>query len=140
VPGTPWTVQEIADAAGVTHDAFRKWLSGARLPRHTIRIEAALFGDSKVYDRERLELREALEAAHRSSSRRATRTGFSSRLDLKEVLADVLVPAQSSEAGFAKRLLFLGYFRSLYDAWNRKPFQIVYIDGFARPPQDYLGG
>lgn len=66
-PGRPWTIEDFAAKVGRPLATVRTWLSGARRPKYTGWIEDALFGSSDAYDSERIELRQAHEAAQRRS-------------------------------------------------------------------------
>jgi hypothetical protein len=64
--GASWVIEEFADKVGATQDTLRRWLSGARRPKYTVRIEETLFGDNSKYESYRRELRAAHEARRNS--------------------------------------------------------------------------
>jgi hypothetical protein len=65
-PGVPWVIEDFADQVGQSVATIRAWLSGARRPKYTIRIEDVLFGrGNDAYGNERAELRTAHEAVRR---------------------------------------------------------------------------
>jgi hypothetical protein len=65
--GRPWTIKGFADEIGVPHDTFRRWLSGARCPKYTIRIELGFFGSGLQWEACRRQLRAAHEATQSRS-------------------------------------------------------------------------
>jgi hypothetical protein len=73
--GRPWTIEEFADEIGVPHDTLRRWLSGARRPKHTINIERGFFGNNEKFESCRRQLR----AAHEASQSRSGRASYGKR-------------------------------------------------------------
>jgi hypothetical protein len=63
VIGKRWTHKEFAHALKMTERALTYWLNGSTPPKTLSGIEAALFGESKNYEEERHELREAYRLA-----------------------------------------------------------------------------
>lgn len=70
--GTPWTPKEAAYALDVSVRGFWYWIDDRHLPYDTVKIEKALFGDSKLFADARVELRRLLDVGRSRPTQPAT--------------------------------------------------------------------
>jgi hypothetical protein len=96
--GLIWNLKEAARALQVTDKTLRNWLGDKNLPRETVQIEKALFGDRAEFGDWRLELRLALRTTKERLSEKRKAGAAGKRLNADPEAIDVVGPGPEIDA------------------------------------------